>query len=461
MERKRAARPVAIGRHGNQLATSCFHRGVGWLILNMDERVRSRAIRTSAEFEKSVAPVSGKTAIGRPPMTPHSELMLEIEGSRHEAVGVLQTLVRFPSITGDEGAIGAFVADYCRNLGLTVDIVEAEPGRPNVIATWDSGRHGPTLLLNDHLDIIPPGPLAAWSYPPFDAVVAGDNVYGRGTIDTKSGLTTLLIAVRAARKIRLPITGKLVMIFTCDEETGGRLGMQHLGRNGYLKADMAVVAEPTSMRIETATKGRLSFEIETIGTATHGARPWLGHNAIADMSRIVLALERLGNELAERPHPRMGRPSVNVGTVTGGTVPNMVPNRCRVEVDRRLVPGESREEVLRQVRSEIDALLADHPKLNASIVEKIWWPGYELDDSEAIVKIAADAFETVVGRKPEFGVKDAGTDASWIYNLARIPVIMFSPGDGLRAMNADESVSITDMMTATKVIGQIVADVLA
>ncbi|MFA6180416.1 MAG: M20 family metallopeptidase [Candidatus Methylopumilus sp.] len=394
------------------------------------------------------------------PMSPQSELMLEIEGSRDEAVVVLQTLVRFPSITGDEAAIGAFVADYCRALGLAVEIVEAKPGRPNVIATWDSGLEGPTLLLNDHLDIVPPGPLSAWTYPPFDAVVVEDRVYGRGTIDTKSGLTTLLIAVRAARSIRLPIRGKLVMIFTCDEETGGRLGMQHLGRNGYLNADMAVVAEPTSMRIEIATKGRLSFEIETSGTATHGARPWLGHNAINDMSRIVLALEQLGHDLASRPHARMGRPSLNVGTMQGGTVPNMVPNWCRVEVDRRLVPGETREQVIQQVQSEIDALRARHPYLKASIVEKIWWPGYMLDESEPIIDIAARAFEQVVGCRPEIGVKDAGTDASWIHNLAGIPVIMFSPGDGPSAMNADENVSITDMMTATKVIGQIIADVL-
>jgi succinyl-diaminopimelate desuccinylase len=389
-----------------------------------------------------------------------SELMLEIERSRNEAVALLQALVRFPSITGDEAAIGAFVANYCRDLGLAVEVVEPEPGRPNIIATWDTGRDGPTLLLNDHLDIVPPGPLDAWTYPPFEATIVDDCVYGRGTIDTKSGLTTLLIAVRAIRRIPLPLIGKLVMIFTCDEETGGRLGMQYLGQQDYLKADMAIVAEPTGMRIETATKGRLSFEIQTSGTATHGARPWLGHNAINDMSRIVLSLEALAEDIGSRPHQRMGRPSLNVGAIQGGTVPNMVPNWCRIEVDRRLVPGETREQVIQQVQSAIDELMKSHPALRASIIEKIWWPGYELKEGESIVAIASSAFETVTGRKPEHGVKDAGTDASWIYNLAGIPVIMFSPGDGLRAMNANENVSIADMMTATKVIGQIIADVL-
>jgi succinyl-diaminopimelate desuccinylase len=386
--------------------------------------------------------------------------MTGIEGARDEAVKLLQTLVRFPSITGDEKEIGAFVAGYCRDLGLAVEIVEAEPGRPNVIATWESGRPGPTLLLNDHLDIVPPGPLENWRYPPFDAVVADGQVHGRGTIDTKSGLTTLLIALRAARAIALPITGKLVAIFTCDEETGGRLGMQHLGNNGYLKADLAVVAEPTTLRIEIATKARIGLEITTAGVATHGARPWLGHNAIGDMARIVAGLEGLADTLGTRSHPRMGRPSLNVGTIEGGTVPNMVPNWCRIGVDRRLLPTESKAQAIAEITGVIDKLRATHPKLDATVTERIWWPGYMLDEDEAIVTIAAAAFEKAVGRKAEIGVKDAGTDASWIHSLAGIPVIMFSPGNGLAAMNANESVSIADMMTATRVIGQIIADVL-
>jgi succinyl-diaminopimelate desuccinylase len=337
---------------------------------------------------------------------------------------------------------------------MDVKIIEAQPGRPNVIATWDSGRAGPTLLLNDHLDIVPPGPLENWTYPPFDAVLANGRVHGRGTIDTKSGLTTLLVAATAAREIGLAITGKLVLIFTCDEETGGRLGMQHLGNNGYLQADMAVVAEPTTMQIEIATKGRLGVEIATSGVATHGARPWLGHNAIDDMAEIMLELRSLAEQLNERRHAVMGPPSLNVGTIAGGTVPNMVPNW------RRLVPGETRD----QARAEIDAAIAAArqrcPKLSATVTENVWWPGYLIDEDEAIVTIASRAFETVVGRKPKIGVKDAGTDASWIYNLAGIPVVMFSPGDGLSAMNANESVSVSDVITATKVIGQIIADAL-
>jgi acetylornithine deacetylase/succinyl-diaminopimelate desuccinylase family protein len=383
-----------------------------------------------------------------------------VDELRADATGLLQQLVRFPSITGNEKDIGKFVADYCRNLRLRVEVIEAEVDRPNVVATWDSGRPGPTLLLNDHLDVVPPGPLEYWTHPPFEAVVAGGRVYGRGTIDTKSGLTTLLMATRIVREAHLPLRGKLILMLTCDEENGGRLGMQHLAKIGALRADLAVVAEPTSMRIEIATKGRLGIEIVTRGVATHGARPWLGHNAIEDMAEIVLRLGRLAEELKSPTHPFMGYPTLNIGRIDGGTVPNMVPNKCRIEVDRRLLPGEERDKVLGEFQELLRQLKCDLPRLDASLEVRVWWPGYLLDEQEPIIGIASRAFEKVVGTPPRIGFKDAATDASWINILGKIPVVMFSPGDGFCAMNADESVSVDDMIVATKVITQIICDVL-
>jgi acetylornithine deacetylase/succinyl-diaminopimelate desuccinylase family protein len=384
-----------------------------------------------------------------------------IEGFRAQAIELLSNLVRFESITGQEKQIGAFVADYCRSLGLQTEIIEAEPGRPNVIASFDTGRPGPTLLLNDHLDIVPPGPLELWESPPFEPTIRNGRIIGRGTIDTKSGVTTILVAILALKGQLARMSGRLVLIFTCDEETGGVLGMQYLAGCGLLKADLALVAEPTSLRIETATKGRMSVAITTTGVATHGARPWLGQNAIEDMVAIVANLATLAERLAKRTHPRMGRASLNIGTIDGGTVPNMVPNRCRIEVDRRLLPGETRESILAEFDDAIAAAQATRPALRATIEERVWWPGYMLDNDSQVVTLASNAFAKIVGRPAEIGVKDAGTDASWIYNLANIPVVMFSPGHGPSAMNANESVAIDDLIVATSVVAQFVLDVLA
>lgn len=389
-----------------------------------------------------------------------AQLRARIESARDEIVAMLQRLVRIPSVSGEEAAIGAVVAEFCRGLGFVVEVIEAEAGRPNIVAHWDSGRPGPTLLLNDHLDIVPPGPLENWSHPPFAAEIAEGRVYGRGTIDTKSGLTTILMAAKAARELDLPINGRLSLVFTCDEEVGGEKGMQYLCRNGHIRADMAVVAEPTTMQVEIATKGRLNLEIVTRGVATHGARPWLGHSAIEDMVDVVAGLREITQRLERQSHPLLGRASLCAGRIDGGTAPNMVPNKCVLGLDRRVLPTENPDDAEREINDLLDRLKKSIPGFDASMRRLLWWPGYVLDEHAPIVRIACAAFEKVVGRPAKIAGKDAGTDASWIDALTKIPVVMFSPGNGFEAMNADESVAIDDLVTATKVIAQIVHDIL-
>lgn len=393
-------------------------------------------------------------------MTDTTKLMQNIDDMKEEIVGTLQSLVRIPSITGDEAKIGAFVADICRRMGLAVEVLESAPGRPNIVASWDSGVPGPSLLLNDHLDMIPPGPLEYWTHPPFAAEIADGRVYGRGTIDTKSGVTTLLMAVTAMRRLQIPIRGRITLLFVCDEEVGGAMGIQWFAKTGRLKADLAVVAEPTTMQIERATKGRMNIGITTRGIATHGARPWLGHNAIEDMAKVVLALADLGERIKAKTHPLLGHGSLSTGIIQGGTVPNMVPNKCRIEVDRRLIPGDTQESVLAEFQAVLDRIAAENPGFDASMEQLLWWPGYLVEEDEPIVRIAASAFEKVMGYRPVITGKDAGTDASWINALAGIPVVMFSPGNGKNAMNADENVIIQDLVNATKVIAQIACDVV-
>jgi acetylornithine deacetylase/succinyl-diaminopimelate desuccinylase family protein len=389
-----------------------------------------------------------------------ASLQREVERLRDDIVACLRALVRIPSITGDEAAIGAHVADRLRAMGLHVEVLEAAPGRPNVVATWDSGIDGPTLLLNDHLDIVPPGPLENWTHPPFAAEIADGRVFGRGAIDTKSGLTTLLMATQALRNSGLPIRGKLLLIFSCDEEVGGALGIQKLAEWGRLKADLAIVAEPTGLQVEIATKGRLNIEITTKGTATHGARPWLGHSAIEDMMAVIRALQAYAKDLEKRVDPLLGHPTINVGIIQGGTVPNMVPSFCRIEVDRRFLPTETPEQVIAEFQDIVDRVGAGIPGFSATVKKLLWWPGYKTDPNGAVVHTISNAFRAVLGRAPVIAGKDAGTDASWIHQLEGIPVVMFSPGDGMRAMNADENVGIDDLITATKVIAQVLHDVL-
>lgn len=396
-------------------------------------------------------------------MTPiaRTEILASILAAQQGwTVECLQRLVRIPSVTGDEAAVGVEVAGMLSAIGLTVEVLEGAPGRPNLLAMLEGPYPGPTLLLNDHLDIVPPGPLEDWRHPPFAAAIEDGFIVGRVTIDTKSGVTIILAAVRAVLGCGAPLRGRLMVLFTCDEEVGGRLGIQHVHAVGRLKADLALVAEPTSMEIQIATKGRMNVEITTRGRATHGARPWLGHNAIEDMAWIVGELQTLRHSLHARQHALLGPASLNIGIIEGGTVTNMVPSKARIEVDRRLVPGETQDDALAEFQAILNRLPLVHPGAEPSMRQLLWWPGYELDEAAPIVGRLAAAFQAVTGRQALVCGKDAGTDASWIHTLAGIPVVMFSPGDGARAMNANESVRIADLHTATAVVARFIVDVL-
>jgi acetylornithine deacetylase/succinyl-diaminopimelate desuccinylase family protein len=386
-------------------------------------------------------------------------LQREVERLRPDIVECLRGLVKIPSITGDEAAIAAHIKSLLQEMKFDVEVLEAVPGRPNLIATWDSGRPGRTLLLNDHLDMVPPGPLENWTHAPYAADIAEGRVYGRGTIDTKSGVTTMLMATRALVNTGLPINGKLVLAFSCDEEVAGDLGIKYLQKLGRLKADLALVTEPTTMKLELGTKGRLDLIFETHGVATHGARPWLGHNAIEDMMLVIASLQEYAESLASRTHPKLGRASLNVGKIEGGTVGNMVPSHCRIEVDRRVLPNEDVDSVMAEIQAILDGLCSNHPKLQVTMKKRIFWSGYVVEEEAPVVQIFRRAFASVVGAPTELGYKDAGTDAPYIF-LSGTPVVMFSPGNGHRAMNADENVDIADLVLATRVVAQFIHDVL-
>jgi succinyl-diaminopimelate desuccinylase len=386
-------------------------------------------------------------------------LQEEVEVLRKEIVECLRNLVKIPSITGDETKIAMHIAGILREMKFDVEVLEAEPGRPNLIATWDSGRPGKTLLLNDHLDMVPPGPLENWVHPPYAAEIADGCVYGRGTIDTKSGVTTMLMATRALINSKLPISGKLVLAFSCDEEVAGDLGIKYLQKLGRLKADLALVAEPTQMQVEIGTKGRLDLIFETRGVATHGARPWLGQNAIEDMMLVVEMLRKYAVSIASITHPLLGRASLNVGTIQGGTVGNMVPSFCRIEVDRRVLPQEDVETVMKDIQVLLDELVKAHPKLQVTMSKRIFWSGYVVEEDSPVVQTLCRAFTAVTGKTPKIAGKESGTDAPYVF-LSGTPVVMFSPGDATRAMNADESVDISDLVLATKVVAQFIHDVL-
>src|SRR5439155_15501858 len=242
-----------------------------------------------------------------------------------------------------EGPVASFVADWCRAAGLDVEVSDAAPGRPNVVAVARGRGGGPSLLLNAHTDTVGLG----GSRGALDAVVEDGRLYGRGSYDMKGALAAAMLAASRARNLR----GDVIVTAVADEEVAS-VGTEAVVRG--IEADAAIVCEPTEEQVCIAHKGFVAFELETRGVAAHGSRPDLGIDAIARMGRVLVGIEELDARLRAAPsHPLLASGSVHASLIEGGQEYSSYPERCLLSGERRTVPGETVE----QVEAELRALL--------------------------------------------------------------------------------------------------------
>ena len=249
-------------------------------------------------------------------------------------------------------------------LGAESRVVRSEEGRPSVVARVGSGE-GPRLVWNGHLDTVPAGDLAQWSSDPFGGEVVDGRLVGRGACDMKGPIASALGAVAAIHRAGLELAGTLDLHLVADEEHAGIHGTKVLLEEGLVDQDAAVVGEPTEMEIALAERGGAWVTAVARGKGAHGSTPHLGVNAIVSMARFVL---RLPEVLPDRVHPLTGPPTVNVALIAGGSAPNVVPDRCEVEIDRRIVPGEDDpDEVVEPFRRLVEKVAAEDPDVDIEI----------------------------------------------------------------------------------------------
>lgn len=367
-------------------------------------------------------------------------------------------LVRVPSENppGDERAVAAAVSPHLEAIGCQVIEIEPAPGRVSLVGTLDSGRRGPTLALNGHLDVVPAGPLDAWEHPPYEAVVADGVLHGRGSCDMKGAISAALEAARALVTSGVPWCGRIAFQLAPDEETLGPHGTRALVAAGLAGADAAVVAEPTGMRLATAERGAAWFVLRTLGKAAHGSRPAEGISAIRAMAELVPSLL---DQTWDRSHPLLGGPSVNVGVVRGGDKINMVPSWCEIEVDRRTLPGETPEQVTAELQQIVDQLAATDPEFRG----EVWLTAFEVAcavGQEAPIVGAAGAALRDLGLSTE-PIGMAGATDARILDEAGVPAIVLGPGDLSLAHSTAERVPVADLVTAGRTYARLFATFLA
>jgi succinyl-diaminopimelate desuccinylase len=367
-----------------------------------------------------------------------------------EVLRYARALIAAPSENpgGTEDDVADVASNILTDLGAEIRIIRSEEGRPSVVARMGSGER-PRLAWNGHLDTVPAGDPSSWSSDPFEGAVVDGRLVGRGACDMKGPIASALAAVAAFRRAGLSLAGTLDLHLVADEELAGTHGTRVLRDQGLLDQDAAIVGEPSEMEIALAERGGAWVTAVAYGKAAHGSQPHLGVNAILTMSRFLLRLEEA---LPDRVHPLVGAPTVNVALVTGGSAPNVVPDRCEVEIDRRIVPGEEDpDEVLAPFRKLVDDLVAERDDTRIEISLKEWTEAAETTCDSAIASVVRDAIAAESGSPPPFVGFTGITDARFYINDARIPTVITGPGSLSLAHTANESIGVDEMVVAARI----------
>ena len=376
---------------------------------------------------------------------------------RGDAIALTRELVRIDSrnpslVPGGPGEleVAKFLAGVLREWGFKVELMETAPdsthqsgGRPNVIARAGT-TGGRTLMFNGHLDVVGTEGMV---HPPFDAHESQERIYGRGSTDMKGGVAAMCAA--AARAVDQGLEGEVVICAVTDEEYAS-LGTSTLLQRG-VRADAAIVTEPTCMAIAPAHKGFVWFGVTFHGRAAHGSRYDVGIDAIRNAGLFLAEMDLLErNVLTRRTHALLGRASIHASLINGGIGMSTYPDRCELKLERRTVPGESIEEAHKQILEACNAVQSRAPDFDATVTVDFAQAPSDVKEDAAIVKRLKAALHAERENESTIGLS-AWTDAA-LLNAAGIPAICYGPGDIALAHAAEEYVKRDEIERACKVL---------
>jgi acetylornithine deacetylase/succinyl-diaminopimelate desuccinylase len=371
-----------------------------------------------------------------------------------EVLRFARRLIETPSENpgGSEEEVTEVAVGILEGLGGKPQIVRGDEDRPNVVARFGTAER-PSLAWNGHLDVVPVGDPSTWRHPPFGAEIVDGRMIGRGAVDMKGSVASALAAVSAIRRAGVELDGRLDLHLVADEEMSGEHGTNVLLEQGYFDQDAAIVGEASELTVMLAERGGAWVTATARGRAAHGSRPNEGVNAITSMSRFLLRIEEV---LPDLEHPLVGRPTVNAAQIVGGSAPNVVPDRCSVEIDRRTIPGEREQAtVLAPFEALAERIRADHPEVDLSFELKLWLEAAETAADAAIANACREAIRAETGVEPPDTGFTGITDARFYINQRDIPTVLLGPGSLAYAHTADEFVETAELVKAARVFARV------
>jgi acetylornithine deacetylase/succinyl-diaminopimelate desuccinylase family protein len=291
---------------------------------------------------------------------------------------------------------------------------------------------------------VPTGDPTLWEVDPFGAVIRDGRLHGRGSSDAKGPVAAAIEAAAVLRRAGIEPSGTLELELVADEEAMGFKGAGYLVAEGIVSPDIAIVGEPTGLKVVRAQRGACWMKVTTRGLAAHGSAPERGVSAIRHMAEIVARLEET---LPDITHPIVGGPSINVGTIHGGEKVNMVPAACIIEVDRRSVPGESEATILESVEAAIEAARAKFPDIDATVEFPFYARPFEVPEGARVVTEVAKAVTEATGVDAQLAGFRGASDARFLAE-AGADVVVCGPGEIALAHTARESIDLEELERA-------------
>jgi succinyl-diaminopimelate desuccinylase len=369
--------------------------------------------------------------------------------SGSDPISLTRSLLRFDTVNppGRERDCARYAGSLLEEWGYKVDYYEYADTRTSVIARGGGSDAKAPLCLTGHLDVVPIGS-RAWTRDPFSGESDGDRLYGRGSSDMKAGVAAILLAARSMAK-KLPGTPGVVIVLTAAEE-GGCIGSRHLSEQRKLlgNAGAMVVGEPTSNYPLVGHKGSVKFHARFKGVSAHGSMPHLGVNAIYKAARALGKLDAF--DFGVPAHPVMGKPTLNVGTIEGGSSVNAVADSADIGVDIRTVPGMDHAALLKSLQN-----LLEEAELDVfSNLGPVW-----TEPREAWVRRVFEICKPYVDDRLEARTAPYMTDAANLLKVyAGAPTVVLGPGEAAMAHQTDEYCSMERIRQSVSIYEALIRD---
>jgi len=382
--------------------------------------------------------------------------------SREKVVMLTKKFVQFDTQNppGKEKEFAQYLEEHLRSLGLKTKLLDFLPNRPNIFAEYKVNNKGKKFLFDGHLDTVPVGNPSLWTVDPFSGTLKEGKIFGRGAADMKGSIAAFVHALETLIDSGVELNGSVHMLLTSDEEISA-FGTREFLKKGY-SADASIVGEPSCLEVNVAHKGVARWRLKTLGKSTHASTPDEGVNAIYKMAKVLNELEKLAKSysMSSRQHPLLGKPTLNVGTIVGGTKDNIVPDFCEITIDRRLLPEDSVEEVEREFNQILSRLASDDPSLKFELKLYHSHNPAETPSNNPFVILANLCVEKVLGEKRPVRGFQATTEMSHLVE-AGIPTIILGAGDIKVAHTVDEYVPVDELVNCAKIYALILLKYLS